>query len=159
MEKGNNVDFFCSWHIQFISLEEGHQHDLDLLSYWKPHLEDMELICSNQYLDMPLDDGKVWEKIQEIDTSNFTPSLVRRIRSWLFGHFYSYLFFNDFDMMKYLFASCGAVQQFCTLNGMVGHHWKASAGQAADMIDYGALKGADVLYAQTVGMNWLEYQC
>ena len=154
------TDFKCSWHIQFISLADGASSRAmgrDLMSYyWRPHMTDMVELCSNEYLECPTDEIG-WVPIENISTEYFTPSIVRKIRKWLFGHYHSYRLFTDFDMMKYLMGTCGTVDNMNTLCGDIGHRWKATQTQAEDMKIYGELRTETVLHAKKVGCNWLEY--
>jgi hypothetical protein len=147
--------FWCTWHIQFVSLKEDNE---DLMSYWKPHMKDMWELCSNGSLEMPTNELEFME-VQDIETSYFTPNMVRKIRKWLFGHSHSYHLFNDMDLLRYVFGSCGAVHNYTTLYGDVGHTWKARPEQSKDMQIYGTLKDSEVKGATKYGTNWLEFQC
>jgi hypothetical protein len=97
--------------------------------------------------------------IQDLQTTYFTPSIVRKIRKWLFGHFHSYHSFNDMELLRYVLGSCGAVHNFTTLHGDIGYHWRASEEQAKDMQVYGTIKDSEVQRAVIEGTNWLELQC
>ena len=123
---------------------------------WKPHIDDMELLCSNRYLEMPTNEIG-WHPVEDMDTSKLNPAFLRRIRQWLFGSYLSRTILDDFQLLKYIFASCGAVQ-FCTLEGFVGYHWKATPDQVEEMLDFG-LSTKETEQARNVGTNWLEYQC
>jgi hypothetical protein len=154
----DSANFYCTWHIQFVSLTE-YEEGRDLYGYyWKPQLRQMNEICSNGHLDMPTKEI-AWREVQDVDTTYFTPSLVRRIREWLFGHSHSYDLFNDMDLLRYIFGSCGAVHNFNTLHGSIGYHWKASPEVGVDMKVYGSIKDSEVEQASGIGMNWLEFQC
>ena len=117
---------------------------------------DMVELCSNEFLENPTDEVG-WVPIEHVTTDYFTPSIVRKIRKWLFGHYSSYRLFTDFDMMKYLFGTCGTVDNMNTLHGDIGHHWKASDTQAEDMKVYGELRPESIEHAKKIGTSWLEY--
>lgn len=149
--------FYCTWHVQFVSLEIYNGAEDLLRYYWKPLLSEMMEICSNGYLENPTTEID-WVAVEDIRASTFTPSIVRKMRKWLFGHFNSYQFFNDIDLVRYVLGSCGAVEpSLTTLHGDIGHHWKASPAQAEDMQIYGTIKDAEVEKAVKIGSTWLEF--
>ena len=148
-------DFWCSWHIQFVSLKE---HKEDKMAYWRPHLTDMCELCSNGYAKMPTKEVG-FMPIEDIDTAYMTPSVVRKIRKWLFGSISSLNFCDDLTLLKYIFGSSGAVRNFELLKGDIGYTWTANDAQAKDMKAYGQLTDAQIESATDVGTNWLEYQC
>lgn len=148
-------DFWCTWHIQFISFKD----DFDAnMNYWKPHLYDMWELCSNGYLPMPSMEIP-FMPVEDIDTAYLTPNMVRKMRKWLFGNAASYSIVDDLSLLKYVFGSCGAVRNFTILGGDIGHSWKASDIQAADMKSYGSVSESEVERATSIPTNWLEFQC
>lgn len=146
-------DFWCTWHIQFVSLKDEVQ---DKMQYWRPHLTDMWELCSNGYAKMPtMEIG--FTPVEEIDTDFLSPNMVRKIRKWLLGSLKSDIV-DDFSLMKFLFASTGVVEDFELLSGDIGYTWTARDAQAADMILY-KVDGKEVDHALATGTNWLEFQC
>lgn len=97
--------------------------------------------------------------VENMKTTHLSPNLVRKIRKWLFGSPKSYDMFNDFALLKYLLGTCGTVNDFQTLDGDIGHTWKASEAQTRDMQSWGGLSDTETQRAASVGMNWLEYEC
>jgi len=152
--RGEGDDFWCTWHIQFVSMKEDLE---DRMRYWKPYLSDMWEVCSNGYAKMPTHEVG-FMPVEEIDTSFLQPNLLRKIRKWLFGSLKSTSIVDDLSLMKYVFGTTGVVRDFILLHGDIGYTWTSREAQEDDMID-NEVNDDEIERAAVIGTNWLEFQC
>lgn len=152
-------EFYCNWHFSLLrfdgkpngdvtqqALAQRYPKDVILLNPTYVADEDMEVLCSNGYLDPPKTVEEIdWIPIQNVDVHNFTPHTVLRIREWLFGSDKSTQVLSDYDFLRLLFASFGTAKFQPLLQGNIGYVWSPNEDDDDD-ID------------STISLNWLEYQ-
>eukprot|EP00934_Nitzschia_sp_Nitz4_P000511 Nitzschia sp. Nitz4//scaffold267_size26297//6637//7974//NITZ4_008266-RA/size26297-processed-gene-0.4-mRNA-1//-1//CDS//3329544896//511//frame0 len=150
-----DTEFWATWHIQFISFQSDYDEDM---KYWEPRLYEMWELCSNGYLICPSREVPFYA-VEDIDVDYLTPNMARKIRKWLFGSAASYNLVDDMTLMKFVFASCGSIENFTILGGDMGHSWTAGEFHAGDMKTFGTVPEDEIERAISVPTNWLEYQC
>lgn len=165
-------EFYCYWHFRLKrfdgepdgdvvqqKLARQYPKDVILLNPTYVADDDMEVLCSNGFMDPPEtgEEQVDWVAVEDIDVHNFIPNTIRRIRQWLFGTQSASQVLTDFDFLRLLFASFGTAD-FRILHGDVGHCWSITSDLRANLIDEGVVEGSNEEFKDFTGLNWLEYQ-
>ena len=158
----HSVEFGCYWHFQLLGFDNTNMDYANSRQTKYYMLEDgMELLCNNVLLDD--DDGYSWSDVEDIDVSNFTPSTVRRLRTWIFGSLQkSTEVMNDFDLLRLLLTTIGGAEFGSFSKDFIGHTFKfydsCRNGNIIDqMIADGVVKDEDEAL-ELPDITWLEYQ-
>jgi hypothetical protein len=164
-------EFYCYWHFRLVRfdgepngdevqqrLARTYPKDMILLNPTYVADDDMEVLCSNGYMDPPQIQEEVeWVRVEDIDVHNFTPNTVCRMRDWLFGSLKSTEILSDYDFLRLIFASYGTAG-FKTLDGDVGHFWLIHSELHSQLIAGGIVDKDNEEYKDFTGLHWLEYQ-
>lgn len=162
----SSCEFYCYWRFRLVRFDgepNGDKVQQKLaLKYPKGWIltnptyvadEEMEVLCSNGYIDPPRVQEEVdWVRVEDIDVQNFSPTTVRRMREWLFGSHKSTQVLDDFAFLRLIFASYGTAD-FGTLQGDAGYAWSPDREMRKEMIAEGVMGEDDDAH-----LSWLEYQ-
>lgn len=166
------TEFYTYWHFRLVrfdgepngdvvqqELSKKYPKDVILLNPTYVADDEMEVLCSNGYMDPPQIIKEVdWVAVEDIDTHNFTPNTIRRIRDWLFGSQASTTeMMSDYDFLRLLFASFGTAN-FKSIVGDVGYFWSMSTELYQELMDEGVVDKNNPEFQQFTGLSWLQYQ-
>lgn len=116
-----------------------------------------EDLCDVQYEEPPMInstiDSECWVGIENSSVDGLTPSTVRRIRCWLFGHaVHSMGVLDDFSLMRLVFATVGTAG-FKTPRGNTGYTW-STYNREAELKQSGVHIDPDAV----IKITWIEHQ-